>query len=195
MRFHGRFLRVSKNLREWHAFAVALSYPDKQEIKIVIASAGDWTKNIISRSANDDTNPKSFPKSRIWLRRIFGTGFMYSINAYKNVFIIATGSGIAPVLPYIQTPTVKCTILWIAKDHAKTFGDDLMLLVKQTSQTVIFHDTKLDGRPTMDLIFDKYNEFPKLEAIFIVSNEPYTNEVINEAIKRGVPCYGALFDS
>lgn len=189
IRYHGRFMRVSKNLREWHAFAIALSYPDKSEIAIVIAAAGDWTKKIISRS-NDAENQIN----KLYIRKIFGTGFMYSINAYKCVLVIATGSGIAPVLPYIQTPMVKSHIVWIAKDHENTFGKELMDLIK-TCPYINMIDTKVHGRPKVEDVVKYYKDCGDAEAVFVVSNDKFTYETIDYCYQKGIYCYGALFDS
>ena len=135
-------------------------------------------------------------ESAIWIRRIKGLGFMYSIHAYRKVLIVCTGAGIAPALPYIKDPlpTTHTHLLWIAKQHEQNYGKEVWSLVEKKYPHVTLHDTSLQGRPGVQLVEDEFWK-SESEAVFIVSNEKYTNEVVNGLWKKGIPCFGALFDS
>ncbi|CAF4882457.1 unnamed protein product, partial [Rotaria magnacalcarata] len=77
---------------EWHAFAIALTDPWTNQHSILVAVAGDWTKKLA-----ENCRANQLPE-HIWIRKIKGLGFMYSIHAYRKVLIVCTGAGIAPAL-------------------------------------------------------------------------------------------------
>jgi len=63
----------------------------------------------------------NLPK-RLWVRRVKPPSFMFSIKAYSRVVVIATGAGIAPVLPYVMKNRPKLNILWIGNNHQRSNG-------------------------------------------------------------------------
>ncbi len=115
---YGSTTRISFDGHEWHTFAIALTDPCADEHSILVAAVGDWTKNLA-----ENYRANRLPK-HVWIRKIKGLGFMYSIHAYRKVLIVCTGSGIAPALPYIKDPipTTHTHLLWIAKNHAENYG-------------------------------------------------------------------------
>ena len=121
---------------------------------------------------------------------------MYSIHAYRRVLIVCTGSGIAPALPYMKNPlpTIHTHLLWIAKHHEQIYGENIWNLIKNNFPYVTLHDTSKDGRPGSQLVEDQYRKV-NAEAIFVVSNEKFTNEIVNAMWYKGIPTFGALFDS
>lgn len=187
---YGSFTRMSLDGREWHAFAIALADPKTNQHSILVAVAGDWTKRLA-----ENYKINKLPE-HVWVRRIKGPGFMYSIHAYRRVLIVCTGAGIAPALPYIQNslPTTHIHLLWIAKQHEKNYGEYVWNLVQKTSPHFTLHDTSIDGRPGPQLVEDQYWK-TNSEAVFIVSNEKFTIEVTNALWHKDIPCFGALFDS
>ena len=187
---YGSTTRISFDGHEWHAFAVALTDASADQHSILVAVAGDWTKSLA-----ENYRKQNLPE-QIWIRRIKGIGFMYSIHAYRKVLIVCTGSGIAPALPYIKDPlpTTHAHLLWIAKQHEHNYGEYVWQLVKKTAPHYTLHDTKISGRPGPQLVEDHYWRV-NAEAVFVVSNEPFTNEVVNTLWRKSIPCFGALFDS
>ncbi|CAF2386851.1 unnamed protein product [Rotaria sp. Silwood2] len=187
---YGSFTRISLDGYEWHAFAIALTDPYKDQHSILIAVAGDWTKTLADNYQND-----KLPQ-HIWIRRIKGLGFMYSIHAYRKVLIVCTGSGIAPALPYIKDPlpTTHTHLLWIAKKHAENYGENVWKLVQRIHPHYTLHDTSVNGRPGPELVEEQFWK-TNSEAVFIVSNEKFTIEVVNALWHKNIPCFGALFDS
>lgn len=187
---YGSTTRISRNAREWHAFAIALADPMNDQHSTVIAKAGDWTKKLI-----EDYQAGKLPP-RLWVRNIKGLGFMYSIHAYRRVLIVCTGSGIAPALPYINNPlsTTHTYLLWIGKDHEHTYGEKIWNLLQKTSPNFTLHDTGINGRPN-EILVQEYYWKTQVEAVFIVSNEEFTNRIVNALWRQGIPCFGALFDS
>jgi len=187
---YGTVSRVSFNGIEWHAFAIALVDPKKETHSLVIAKVGDWTTKVSNGCA------KGTLPNQIWVRHMKSIGFMYSIHAYKKVLIVCTGSGIAPALPYIQTPipTTLTHVLWIAKKHRQVYGDLLMDMIEKTSPNYTLHDTGINGRPSVDLVIEWYYKV-EAEAVFVVSNEPFTDQIVNGCWEKAIPTFGALFDS
>jgi NAD(P)H-flavin reductase len=187
---YGSTTRISLNGHEWHSFAIALTDACTDQHSILVAAVGDWTKKLAENCRNNQIPLK------LWTRRIKGLGFMYSIHAYRKVLIVCTGSGIAPALPYIKDalPTTHTHLLWIAKQHETNYGEYVWRLVQKKQPHVTLHDTALQGRPGTALVEAQYWQ-TQSRAVFVVSNETYTNEVINALWHKGIPCFGALFDS
>ncbi|CAF0817264.1 unnamed protein product [Rotaria sp. Silwood1] len=187
---YGSFTRISLDGYEWHAFAIALSDPCMDQHSVLVAAAGDWTKTLA-----DDYRNNKLPQY-VWIRQIKGLGFMYSIHAYRRVLIVCTGSGIAPALPYIKDPlpTTHTHLLWIAKKHEEIYGEYIWKLVQKLHPHYTLHDTSVNGRPGPQLVEDQFWK-TNSEAVFVVSNEKFTIEVINALWRKDIPCFGALFDS
>jgi NAD(P)H-flavin reductase len=187
---YGSTTRISLDGREWHAFAIALTDPYTDQHSVLVAAAGDWTKGLA-----ENYRLNKLPE-HVWIRQIKGLGFMYSIHAYRKVLIVCTGSGIAPALPYIKDPipTTHAHLLWIAKQHEHNYGDHIWNLVQKTHPRFTLHDTAINGRPGAQLVEEHFWKTGS-QAVFIVSNEKFTKEVTNALWRKGIPCFGALFDS
>jgi hypothetical protein len=182
--------RILLDGHEWHAYAITLSDQCIDQHPISVAGMRDGTKNIIE----DHQTNKLLPY--VWIRQIKGLDFMYSIRAYRKVLIICTDSDIAPAVPYIKDPLPKTHIhlLWSAQQYEYNYGEYIWQLVQKTSPHFTLHDTAIHGQPNPQLIeyhFWKTNS----EAVFIVSNEAFTEEVQNTLWRKGIDCFGALFDS
>lgn len=188
----GTFARISLDGIEWHSFSVAETSFNKQtaesEIHLIIGAVGDWTKNLI-RQVEKGKLPK-----RLWVRRVKPPGFMFSINAYSRVVVIATGAGIAPVLPHVMKNGHKLCILWIGNNHQETYGDKIFSMLCAHPRCNIF-DTGVHGRPNVgELAIQTVREF-KAQAVFCVSNSAVTSDVIKACLDSGIPAYGASWDS
>jgi NAD(P)H-flavin reductase len=187
---YGSTTRISLDGHEWHAFAIALTDPCIDQHSILVAAVGDWTKSL-AEACRTNKLPE-----QVWIRRIKGLGFMYSIHAYRRVLIVCTGAGIAPALPYIKDPlpTTHTHLLWIAKQHENNYGEYIWKLVQKIHPHFTLHDTSISGRPGVQLVEENFWK-TNSQAVFIVSNEKFTNEVTNALWRKGIPCFGALFDS
>jgi len=188
----GTFARISLDGVEWHSFSVAETSFNKQtgesEINLIIAAVGDWTKNLIRQ-----VEKGSLPK-RLWVRRVKPPGFMFSINAYSRVVVIATGAGIAPILPHVIKNGHKLCILWIGDNHQETYGEKIFSILCAHPRCVIF-DTGVHGRPNVgELAIQTVREF-RAQAVFCVSNKAVTSDVIKACLAKGIPAYGASGDS
>jgi predicted ferric reductase len=188
----GTFARISLDGVEWHSFSVAKTGFNKQtavaEIHLIIGAVGDWTKNLI-RQVEKGNLPK-----KLWVRRVKPPGFMFSINAYSRVVVIATGAGIAPVIPHVIANGHKLCIIWIGNDHKQAYGKTLWSLLDSHPHCNIF-DTGVYGRPNVEeLAIQAVRDF-RAQAVFCVSNKVVTEKLVKACLKKGIPAYGATWDS
>ncbi|KAF4969009.1 hypothetical protein FSARC_3663 [Fusarium sarcochroum] len=186
---NGSFTRLSHSpLKEWHSFAT-IPAPEpvngrSKGYSLVVSNAGDWTKSTI----------QSGP-SYIWTRGVPTCGVMRIATLFNRVVLIATGSGIGPVLGHIQNPSCPTQLIWSTKNPEETFGKELCQTISDRIPNAVIHDTKKLGRP--DLVKMGYNLVKsfKAEAVIIIANEKITKKVVYGLETRGVPAYGAIWDS
>ena len=58
-----------------------------------------------------------------------------------------------------------------------------------------FSDTRIHGRPDMvKLTYRMVREF-NAEAVVIIANQPITQKVVYGMMSRGIPAFGAIWDS
>ena len=186
-RSRGEFVRVSREGREWHSFAVATSGGEGAgRYCLVIRRAGDWTERL-ARDVECGRQP-----SHLLVRRMRGCGFMYHAQTYGRALIVATGAGIGPVLPYLLgRATGQCECLWIGRDHRAAMGDDLVSRVLAGGNVTLLDSSS--GRP--DIGAHVAAHAPRFDAVFVVSNEQVRDEVARVCQELDVPWYGPTFDS
>jgi amino acid adenylation domain-containing protein len=186
---NGSFARLStKPLMEWHSFAI-IPAPDAVNLRpkgfsLVVSNAGDWTKNCIQN-----------PPTELWVRSVPTCGVMRIATLFNRVALIATGSGIGPMLGHIQSPSCQTALIWSTPNPEKTFGRGFIESVHETIPQSIIHDTRVLGRP--DLVKMGYNLAKSFdaEAVIIIANEKITKKVVYGLENRGIPAYGAIWDS
>ncbi|KAF6835330.1 AMP-binding enzyme [Colletotrichum plurivorum] len=186
---NGSFVRLShRPLLEWHSFATipapeAVSGRPKG-FSLVVSNAGDWTRNCIDRA----------PTS-MYVRGVPVCGVMRIATCFNRIVVIATGSGIGPLLGHIQAPSCPTQLIWSTPRPEQTFGKELLDTIKEKIPNAVIHDTKVSGRP--DLVKMGYNLTKSFgaEAVIIIANEKITKKVVYGLETRGVPAYGAIWDS
>ncbi|KAK2059679.1 AMP-binding enzyme [Colletotrichum caudatum] len=186
---NGTFVRLSRRpLLEWHSFAT-IPAPEAvgarpKGFSLVISNAGDWTKNCIEK-----------PPSHIWVRSVPTCGVMRIATCFNSIVVIATGSGIGPLLGHIQDQTCPTQLIWSTSRPEQTFGRPLVDTIKSKIPGAVIHDTKTMGRP--DLVKMGYNmvKIFQAEAVIIIANEKITKKVVYGLETRGIPAYGAIWDS
>lgn len=183
----GEFVRVSREGREWHSFAVATTGREGAgRYCLVIRRAGDWTQRLAADVEH------GHPPARLWVRRMRGYGFMYHAQAYRRVLMVATGAGIGPVLPYLLGPSpVRVECLWIGRRHRAAMGTDLVDRVL-ACESVTLIDTS-QGRPDVGACVAAVAH--RFDAVFVVSNDVARDSVARACEALGVPWYGPTFDS
>ncbi|OLN86748.1 Gramicidin S synthase 1 [Colletotrichum chlorophyti] len=186
---NGSFTRLShRPLLEWHSFAT-IPAPERVEgrpkgYSLVVSNAGDWTKNCIEK-----------PPTHIWVRGVPTCGVMRIATCFNRIVVIATGSGIGPLLGHIQDQSCATQLIWSTPRPEETFGKPLLDTIKEKIPNAVIHDTKMSGRP--DLVKMGYNLAKSFgaEGVIIIANEKITKKVVYGLETRGIPAYGAIWDS
>ncbi|CAE6439562.1 unnamed protein product [Rhizoctonia solani] len=160
----GTFARISRDGFQWHAFSVAMTNFEKREFSLIVGRAGDWTTGLI----NDALNTRG--PEKIYIRGVCPPGFMYMHRSYKKVVTVCTGAGIAPALPQIEQHTSDIMLIWIAKNHRKTYGEAVWNTITSNlpANQVILHDTGVLGRPDIGSLLEKAAKAHDAEAVFVV---------------------------
>ncbi|KAF9017100.1 hypothetical protein BDZ89DRAFT_994098 [Hymenopellis radicata] len=180
----GSFSRVSLDpLNEWHAFA-NVPVPGTDEFSLVVSQAGDWTKELIRN-----------PPKEIYFRGTPVAGVLRVNILFRRVLFVATGSGIGPIAPCLLEKRQPARLLWTGANILKTFGADLVDAVKEADPDACIYDTRVHGRPDMVKLTYKMVKDFDAEAVVIISNEPLTKKVVYGMMSRGIPAFGAIWDS
>ncbi|KIM34873.1 hypothetical protein M413DRAFT_391037 [Hebeloma cylindrosporum] len=184
--FYG--LKVStKPLLEWHAFA---TIPDEDEngkingFSVVVSNAGDWTKETIMK-----------PPTKLWVRGYPLHGLLYTSRLFERIVVVATGSGIGPCLSLLYANVTPRRVLWSTPHPETTYGPKIMNSVLKADPDAIVWNTRKLGRPDMVALTYQLVLESNAEAVFIISNPKVTRKVVYGMETRGIPAYGAIFDS
>lgn len=182
--FAGSSTAISRSpLKEWHSFANVPS-PGEPGFRLTISRAGDWTGSFI------DDMP-----DRVWVKGITTAGVANIETLFKKVVYVATGSGIGPCLPHLLAAEVPSRLVWATRDPRATYGDALVDEILAVQPHALVWDTSRDGKPDMvRLAYAAYREFGA-EAVICISNKKLTWQVVQGLERRGIPAYGAIWDS
>ncbi|KAH8591072.1 nonribosomal peptide synthetase 12 [Bisporella sp. PMI_857] len=180
----GTAVRVStRPLIEWHAFAT-IAEPNKKGFSLIVSNAGDWT----------DQQIRAAP-TKLWVRGIPACGIIRIVPLFRSVVLVATGSGIGPCLPAIYEKRVPMRIVWSTKNPVQTFGQGIIDSIKDTDPNAVIHDTRTQGRPDIVAISYRLYKESGAEAVIVISNQKVTQLLVYGMESRGIPAYGAIFDS
>ncbi|ORY55706.1 uncharacterized protein BCR38DRAFT_506002 [Pseudomassariella vexata] len=186
--FYG--LKLSdKPMTEWHAFATIPDIdPESGKINgfsVVVSNAGDWTKKQIM-SPNE---------RKLWVRGAPLHGLLYTSRLFKSIVVVATGSGIGPCLSLLFADVTPRRVLWSARKPLQTYGPKVVSEVQRADPNAVIWDTTERGYP--NIVEETYQlvHESNAEAVFIISNPKVTEKVVFGMQTRGVPAYGAIFDS
>ncbi|TDB70719.1 hypothetical protein [Micromonospora sp. KC721] len=182
--FAGSSTAISRRpLWEWHSFA-NVPTPGENGFRLTISRAGDWTGSFI-----DDT------PSHVWVKGITTAGVANIETLFTKVVYVATGSGIGPVLPHLLAHKVPSRLVWATRSPRATYGDALVDEILADQPDAIVWDTAEHGKPDMvQLAYTAYAAFGA-EAVICISNKKLTWQVVHGLERRGIPAYGAIWDS
>lgn len=182
--FAGSSTALSRDpLREWHSFANVPS-PHEPGFRLTISRAGDWTGDLI------DDMP-----SHVWVKGIPTAGVGNVDKLFKRVVWIATGSGIGPCLPHLLSQETPARLVWSTRNARKTYGDDLVEEILDVQPDALIWNTDDKGRPDLvQLAYEAVVDFDA-EAVIVISNQKLTRQVVYGMESRGIPAYGAIWDS
>lgn len=189
---------------EWHGFAT-ISEPGKKGYSLVVSRAGDWTSKMIEE-----------PPKELWVRGVPCYGVLRITPLFRRVVFVATGSGIGPCAPCILEQRVPIRLLWTSPNVRQTFGNKFVDAILAASPGAVIYgasslcgsasrrwamltpwytDTRKHGKPDMvKLTYRMVKEF-NAEAVCIISNQKLTQKVVYGMTSRGIPAFGAIWDS
>ncbi|KAF1931336.1 tyrocidine synthetase 1 [Didymella exigua CBS 183.55] len=187
----GQGVRLAESpLRDWHGFATITNglgnnpSSNGKGYSVIVSRAGDFTGRCI------DNNP-----THIWRRGIPTCGVLRIATLFKSVVVVATGSGIGPCLSIFPYHNIAMRILWTAPNHQKTFGKSILEDVRRRDPNAVIYNTRESGKPDMSLLTYKLYKESGAEAVLVISNKRFTQQVVFDMERRGIPAYGAIFDS
>lgn len=182
--FAGSSTALSRRpLLEWHSFA-NVPAPGEDGFRLTISRAGDWTGAFI------DETP-----SHIWVKGIPTAGVANIEVLFKRVVYVATGSGIGPCLPHLLAQEVPARLVWSTRTPRQTYGDALVDEILAVQPQALIWDTNEHGRPDLvKLAYQAVQEF-EAEAVICIANKKLTWQVVYGMESRGIPAYGAIWDS
>ncbi|RMZ79393.1 hypothetical protein DV738_g3370, partial [Chaetothyriales sp. CBS 135597] len=172
-----------KPLTEWHAFAT-IPDEDGKGFSVVVSNAGDWTKHHILN-----------PPEKLWIRGYPLHGLLYTSKLFKQIVVVATGSGIGPTLSLMFADITPRRVLWSTPNPETTYGEGIIKTVLKADPNAIIWNTRKQGRPDMVQMTYSLVRECNAEAVFIISNPKVTRKVVYGMETRGIPAYGAIFDS
>jgi hypothetical protein len=182
--FPGSSTAVSRSpLLEWHSFA-NIPTPGKEGFRLIISRAGDWTGRFI-----DDC------PTHVWVKGITTAGVANIETLFTKVLYVATGSGIGPVLPHLLAQRVPMQLIWSTRSPRATYGDALVDEILAAQPDALIWDTDARGKPDLVQLALAALRASGAEAVICIANQKLTRDVIQQMERRGIPAYGAIWDS
>jgi hypothetical protein len=168
----------------WHHFANVPAGPGGVGYRMLVSRAGDWTSELIEA-----------PPTHVWVRGIPTVGVANVRKLFTKVVLVATGSGIGPLLGHILDTSVPSRLVWVTKNPRRTYGDAFVDEILAAQPDALIWDTGLRGKPDVfQLAHATYLE-SGAEAVICVSNRDVTGRVVHALEQRGIPAFGPIWDS
>ncbi|KAK3296650.1 uncharacterized protein B0H64DRAFT_423115 [Chaetomium fimeti] len=176
-------------------------HTSQRGFSVLVSNAGDWTSNLIRN-----------PPTRLYTRGTPQFGVLRCAGLFSPCVVVATGSGIAPCLSLFvhqqqqgQQKTVR--VIWATRDPLKTYGREVLECVYRADPEAVVIDTSVAAAKRPDLVRLAYRVGEqgrevvpgegrrRAEGVVVISNQKVTRKVVYGLEARGVPAYGAIFDS
>lgn len=154
---------------------------------ILVSRAGDFTGNLIAH-----------PPTHIYTRGAPTRGVLHVAHLFRPLVLVATGSGIGPCLSLLQVhPDLPLRVVWSARAPLQTYGREVVDAVLRADDRAVVVDTQRLGKPGVDLGAVSWAVAAEMgaEAVVIISNPVTTRKVVFALEARGMPAFGAIFDS
>ncbi len=168
----------------WHHFANVPGAPDRAGYRMVISRAGDWTGRFVDE-----------PPSHVWVRGIPTMGVANVRKLFGKVVLVATGSGIGPMLGHLLDTSVPAQLVWVTRNPRRTYGDQLVDEIEAAQPDAVIWDTDERGKP--DVLRVAYDAYARsgAEAVVCIANRTVTWQVVHGLEQRGIPAFGPIWDS
>ena len=114
---------------------------------------------------------------------------------FTKVVLVATGSGIGPVLGHLLDTAVPSRLVWVTKNPRLTYGDAFVDEIDAAQPDAMIWDTGELGKPdVLQLAYAAYVQ-SGAEAVICVSNRTVTWQVVHGLERCGIPAFGPIWDS
>jgi hypothetical protein len=168
----------------WHHFANVPAAPGTAGYRMVVSRAGDWTSAFVEQ-----------PPPHVWVRGIPTMGVANVRKLFAKVVLVATGSGIGPMLGHLLDTSVPSRLVWVTKNPRRTYGDHLIDEIEAAQPDATIWDTDERGKPdVLRLAYAAYCE-SGAEAVVCIANRAVTWQVVHGLERRGIPAFGPIWDS
>ena len=168
----------------WHHFANVPAAPGTTGYRMLVSRAGDWTSAFVDE-----------PPTHVWVRGIPTVGVANVRKLFSRVVIVATGSGIGPVLGHLLDTSVPSQLVWVTKNPRLTYGDAFVDEIQAAQPDAMIWDTGALGKPdVLQLAYAAYVQ-SGAEAVICVSNRTVTSQVVHGLERCGIPAFGPIWDS
>jgi len=168
----------------WHHFANVPAAPGTTGYRMLVSRAGDWTAALVDE-----------PPTHVWVRGIPTVGVANVRKLFTKVVLVATGSGIGPVLGHLLDTSVPSRLVWVTKNPRLTYGDAFVDEIEAAQPDALIWDTGALGKAdVLQLAYDAYVE-SGAEAVICVSNRTVTWQVVHGLERCGIPAFGPIWDS
>jgi hypothetical protein len=152
--------------------------------RMVVSRPCDWTSAFVDQ-----------PPTHVWVRGIPTMGVANVRKLFTKVVLVATGSGIGPMLGHLLDTSVPSRLVWITKNPRRTYGDQLIDEIEAAQPDATIWDTDERGKPdVLRLAYTAYLE-SGAEAVVCIANKAVTGQVVHGLESRGIPAFGPIWDS
>jgi hypothetical protein len=90
---------------------------------------------------------------------------------------------------------VPARLVWSTRDPRATYGDALVEEILAAQPDADIWDTTALGKPDIVRLAYRAYEASGAEAVIVISNKSVTWKVVTAMESRGIPAYGAIWDS
>jgi hypothetical protein len=168
----------------WHHFANVPATPGAGGYRMLVSRAGDWTAAFVDA-----------PPTHVWVRGVPTVGVANVRRLFTKVVLVATGSGIGPVLGHLLDTSVPSRLVWVTKNPRATYGDAFVDEIEAARPDALIWDTSALGKPdVLRLAHAAYVE-SGAEAVICVANRTVTRQVVHGLERCGIPAFGPIWDS
>ncbi|AKU18899.1 hypothetical protein VV02_13000 [Luteipulveratus mongoliensis] len=168
----------------WHSFANVPAAPGEDGYRMLVSRAGDWTSELIDE-----------PPTHVWVRGTPVVGVANARKLFRRVVFVATGSGIGPLLGHVLADQGNGHLIWVTRNPVRTYGADLVNEILGARPDADVWDTSQRGKPDLFELALQAVRDTGAEAVICVANQQVTWQVVQGLEARGIPAFGAIWDS
>ena len=129
---------------------------------------------------------------RVWVRGFPVYGLMAAACLFEHITLVATGSGIVPMLGFLRRPSTIFRLIWSVGNAAETLGEGVVALVEQCPQPIMHNTARAGESGLVQLVREEATDFES-EAIFMVGNAESVNLVSKGMSSTGISVYSHIY--